>query len=220
MRLRLRFPLWSRLRLPHSRLPHSRLAHTQLRHAQLPDAPPSRAFRPSLRLACLSLACLLLTCMLSACATTPRTSAMDAVTFIVVRHAEKQLDDTPDPALTSAGQARARTLATLLQKRDVVAAYATDFRRTQQTAQPVAQAHGLAVIAYDADGPAAPFAARLQHDHATGTVLVVGHSNTVPDIVSALCKCVVAPIDERDYGNLYDVRIERDTEPVLSQRRY
>ena len=55
---------------------------------------------------------------------------------------------------------------------------------------------------------------------ATGTVLVVGHSNTVPDIVSALCKCVVAPIDERDYGNLYDVRIERDTEPVLSQRRY
>src|SRR3546814_13586359 len=63
-------------------------------------------------------------------------------------------------------------------------------------------------------------AERLRRAHATGTVLVVGHSNTVPGIVSALCGCEVAPIDESDYGNLFEVRIREGAAPVLSQRRY
>lgn len=158
---------------------------------------------------------------LAACSTGPLQTASDAtVTFIVVRHAEKAADDTRDPSLTDAGRARAAALAALLQPRDVVAAYATAFRRTQSTASPAATAHGVAVTTYDADEPAATFAVRLRHDHAAGTVLVVGHSNTVPGIVSALCACEVAPIDESDYGNLYEIRITGDDAPILSQRRY
>jgi broad specificity phosphatase PhoE len=157
---------------------------------------------------------------LAACSTTPMDTASATVTFVVVRHAEKTTDDPRDPSLSDAGLARASTLAALLQARDVVAAYATDFRRTQSTASPSAKSHRIGVTSYDASEPAAAFAARLRHDHVTGTVLVVGHSNTVPGIVSALCACEVAPIDDRDYGNLYEVRIAGDAAPVLSQRRY
>ena len=157
---------------------------------------------------------------LAGCATTSDASSADALTFIVVRHAEKATDDPRDPALDAAGQARAAALATRLQARDIVAAYATDLRRTVQTAQPTAQAHAIEVTRYDAATPAARFAARLRQQHASGTVLVVGHSNTVPGIVSALCQCAVAAIDDSDYGNLYEITIDRDTEPVLVQRRY
>lgn len=165
---------------------------------------------------------LLLPCalVLAACSTTPASPASDAVSFVVVRHAEKVADGTRDPALTEAGLARAAALATRLQSRELVAAYATDFRRTQSTAAPAASAHGIAVTTYDAAQPADAFAARLRREHAVGAVLVVGHSNTVPGIVSALCGCPIAPIDESDYGNLFEVRIEGDGPPVLSHRRF
>jgi len=157
---------------------------------------------------------------LAACSTTPVDTKPASVTFVVVRHAEKATDDPRDPSLSDAGLARASALAALLQARDVVAAYATAFRRTQATALPTAKAHRIDVTSYDAAEPATAFAARLRHDHAAGTVLVVGHSNTVPGIVSALCACEVAPIDDSDYGNLYEVRISGDAAPALSQRRY
>lgn len=161
---------------------------------------------------------LLAVAMLSACATAPPVN--DATVFVVVRHAEKVIDGSRDPPLDSAGQVRALSLATRLRGRDVVAVYATDYRRTRQTARPVAQAHGIEVITYDAAVPAAAFVAQLLQDQAGGTVLIVGHSNTVPDIVSALCRCEVAPIDESDYGNLYEVSIQDNAEPVLVKRRY
>lgn len=163
---------------------------------------------------------LLCSCLsvLAACST--MAPAADSATFIVVRHAEKASDDPRDPNLSEPGGARAAALAGMLQERDVVAAYATGFRRTQQTAQPTADTHGITVATYDAAQPAAGFAARLRSENAAGTVLVVGHSNTVPAIVSALCGCDVAPIDESDYGNLYEVRIDGDGASALSLRRY
>ena len=155
---------------------------------------------------------------LAACAAIPGFSP--AVSYVVVRHAEKAAGDADDPALTDAGRARADQLATLLRSRDVVAAYATDFRRTRDTAAPTAVAHDVSITSYDADAPAETVAARLRRGHDRGTVLVVGHSNTVPGIVSALCGCAVAPIDESDYGNLFEVRIRGDAPPELTHRRY
>ena len=49
--------------------------------------------------------------------------------------------------------------------------------------------------------------------------MVVGHSNTVPGIVSALCACTVAPIDEADYGNRYFVDIDAQGEARLRHER-
>ncbi|MFC3715929.1 histidine phosphatase family protein [Luteimonas soli] len=163
----------------------------------------------------LILACAL---ALSACAVIPAFSP--SVTYVVVRHAEKVGDGSRDPSLTDAGRARAHALAARLRSRDVVAVYATDFRRTRNTAEPTAATHDLSIISYDADAPPKAVAERLRRAHATGTVLVVGHSNTVPGIVSALCGCEVAPIDESDYGNLFEVRIRAGAAPVLSQQRY
>jgi len=149
---------------------------------------------------------LLLVCLLAACMPHPRQPAADS-TFIVVRHAEKATDDPRDPALTETGRARADALAASLAHAPLVAAYATAFRRTQQTAAPSARAHGLAVNSYDARAPAADFAAQLKRTHPAGTVLVVGHSNTVPDIAAALCSCEVPRMDDTEYDRRMTIRI-------------
>ncbi len=128
-------------------------------------------------------------------------------TFIVVRHAEKVLDDSKDPPLTPAGLARAEALAASLADAPLQAVYATALRRTQQTATPTARAHQLQIVTYDAKEPATQFAAQLKQRHATGTVLVVGHSNTVPDIAAALCACDAAPMDDTEYDRRMTIHI-------------
>lgn len=134
--------------------------------------------------------------------------------FIVVRHAEK-VDDSRDPALSAAGEARARALAVQLRDTPLVAAWTSPFARTRQTALATAQAHGLQPREYDAALPATQLAAMLRDAHRHGTVLVVGHSNTVPAIVAALCGCPVDPIDEATYGGRYDIDHDADGRPRL-----
>ena len=138
------------------------------------------------------------------------------LTIVVVRHAEKASDTARDPELSDAGHARARALAAALRDEPLVAAWSSDFRRTRQTAAPAAQAHGLDVRTYDAALPAEEFARQLRRAHASGFVLVVGHSNTVPGIVAALCGCEVDPIDESVYGGRYDVRFDADGRATLT----
>lgn len=156
---------------------------------------------------------------LSACATTAQ-RADGATRFIVVRHAEKTDDGSRDPALNAKGQARAQALGETLAGEPLQAAYSTDFQRTRQTAQPAVQAHQIEVTTYDAKQPAAEFATQLRQRHVGGSVLVVGHSNTVPDIVAALCECKVPPLDETEYDRLSIVEIAAGKPPRLVQRRY
>lgn len=149
---------------------------------------------------------ILLSILLGACAT--RDAAPPAaLTVVIVRHAEKAIDDTRDPPLTAAGIARAEALAAALASAPVVAVYATGYQRTRQTAAPTARVHGLPVTSYDAKAPAADFAAQLRRRHRHGHVLVVAHSNTAPDIAAALCGCQVAPMDESEYGRRMTVHI-------------
>lgn len=151
--------------------------------------------------------------LLSACASWPGVD--DSSNFVIVRHAEKVLDGSDDPALTVAGGARAQAIAGWLADSDVVAVYSTDTRRTRQTAMPTAQAHGLEVTAYDGKEPAAALATRLRSAHPRGTVLVVGHSNTAPGIASALCGCEVEPMDEDEYDRRMTVHIDNDGDITL-----
>lgn len=141
-------------------------------------------------------------------------------TFVLVRHAEKAADDPKDPSLSDAGRARAVRLASSFDGVAVTAVYATGYRRTQATAQPTAEAHGLPVRTYDASLPADAFAAELRATHASGTVLVVGHSNTVPTIASALCRCTVAPIREDVFDRRIAIRIAADGATTLAETRY
>lgn len=157
--------------------------------------------------------------VLAACATAPARDA-DAVTFIIVRHAEKGTDDTRNPSLSETGRARAQRLAALLSDEPVHAAYATAYRRAYQTAQPVAADHFFRITTYDAQLPAPQFAERLRALHKTGTVLVVGHSNTVPDIVGALSGQPVAAMGDNEFDRLYRVRIGTVGKSSLSQETY
>lgn len=159
--------------------------------------------------------------LLGACASSPSAASADnGATFIVVRHAEKAGDDPRDPHLSAAGQARAQALAQRLRDTPVTAAYATEFRRTRETASPTAQTHGIPVVAYDARSAASATAAHWKTQHPRGTVLVVGHSNTVPDLVAALCQCSVQAMDDSEYDRLSIVRIDAAGAATLDVQRY
>lgn len=160
----------------------------------------------------------LLAFMLSACAAAPRPSGTD-ITFVVVRHAEKRMDDGSDPSLSTAGQQRAAALAERLAQ-PVVAIYSTQYRRTQETALPAAQKHGLTITNYDPSQPVGEFAHGLRQRHSSGTVLVVGHSNTVPGLTAELCNCEVPPLTEQDYDQLFIVRMDCAGRAELKQERY
>ena len=165
---------------------------------------------------CAILTLVTLVASLAGCATRPLPEQAPA-SFVVVRHAEKADDGTRDPPLAEAGAARAQRLAAALQEESVVAVYATAYRRTQQTAAATAHGHGVAVTTYDARQPAVEFAAQLRRRHATGTVLVAGHSNTAPGIAAALCGCDTTALGDNDYGRVYRVRIGRDGVAVLQE---
>ena len=160
---------------------------------------------------------LLLAASLAGCAGMSPTPA--GATFIVVRHAEKT-DDGKDPPLSEAGLARAQTLAGALRDVPLRGAYATAYQRTQQTAAPAAGLHALPVVTYDARLPAADFAAQLRRDHVAGTVLVVGHSNTVPGIAAALCQCTVPPMEDTEYDRWTSIQVDGNGKATLRAERY
>ena len=128
-----------------------------------------------------------------------------ATTVIVVRHAEKQTDSS-DPGLSPAGEVRAHRLRDFVAEAGVTAVYATQFKRTQETVQPLAEALSLDVQVVDARETGL-LVSKILSDHSEGIVVVVGHSNTVPAIVAALGAAEPAEIPETDYDNLFVVTV-------------
>jgi phosphohistidine phosphatase SixA len=124
-------------------------------------------------------------------------------TIFVVRHAEKaQGGDEKDPDLSDAGRARAESIAKVLKDARITAIYATEFKRTQQTAAPLARAMQLNVTIV----PAKEIATLASQVKATdGAALVVGHSNTIPQILEALGAATAVTIADADYDNLFVV---------------
>ncbi len=137
----------------------------------------------------------------------------NSTTVVVVRHAEKALDAGSDPPLTPAGQARAELLSRLFGNRrepgHVDAIYVSPTLRSRMTAAPLAARLGLTPIV----GPAhdAPnLAARLLREHGGGRVLIVGHSDTVTEIVERLSGAKNLPlIADDEYGAMYIVTVPR-----------
>lgn len=158
-------------------------------------------------------------CLLVGACAPPTRGDVHPTTFVVVRHAEKSADGS-DPSLSQAGQARAQALARRLRGGWLGGAYATNYRRTQETARPTARAHGMQVTTYDAQMPAVDFATQLRREHRGGTVLVVGHSNTAPQIAAALCDCEVAPMAETEFDRLMTITVEIDGRTSFDEQRY
>lgn len=138
-------------------------------------------------------------------------------TIVVVRHAEKGAGE--DPGLTHVGRERATRLRDRLAEAQVTAVYSTATRRTQATAQPTADHHGLPVELYEPNDP--QMIQALRATAIGNTVLVVGHSNTVPELVSKLVPRTTVPlIEEDDFGNLYCITLREGRQPRLRQLRY
>lgn len=160
---------------------------------------------------------------LAGCAGAPvapaQSAAHPAARYIVVRHAEKVGDGSRDPELAPAGRERAQRLAARLREEPLRAVYVTEFRRTLQTAEPTAREHGLTPLVYDAKRPAAEFAAQLRRERGDGATLVVGHSNTAPDIAAALCACTVEPMAETEYDRRMIVDIDAQGRATLRIER-
>jgi broad specificity phosphatase PhoE len=137
--------------------------------------------------------------------------AADAPTVVLVlRHAERVGEPGPDPALSEAGAARARQLVGAARDARVAAVYATQFRRTRETAEPLAHASGVPVTQRPIDAAngaryAEDLAREIRTQHAGRTVAVVGHSNTVPALVAALAGGAAPALGEGDYGDLFVV---------------
>ena len=129
--------------------------------------------------------------------------------IFVVRHAERAdsaAGGSPmmasDPDLSEAGRARAEALALALKDAKITAIFVTPYKRTQQTAAPLAKALGIQAAAIDPKD-AAGIVDKAQA--ASGNVLIVGHSNTVPDILTRLGIADAPAMNDADYDNLFVV---------------
>jgi phosphohistidine phosphatase SixA len=127
-------------------------------------------------------------------------NATETTTVILVRHAEKMSEPVDDPGLSSPGTVRARALAGWLEDSGIEHIYVSQYLRTKETAIPIAETTGAFVHelpAADIDG----LVDILRTDHRGQTMLVIGHSNTVPEIVRGLGG-ELSDIDESDYSRL------------------
>ena len=107
-----------------------------------------------------------------------------------------------DPDLSEAGKARAESLAKLLKDAHITAIFVTEYKRTQQTAAPLANALGLEVkVVPSKNTPELVKQVKAEK----GNVLVVGHSNSVPDVIKGLGVSTPLTIGDDDFDNLFIV---------------
>jgi broad specificity phosphatase PhoE len=133
-------------------------------------------------------------------------SATTTTVVVLARHTEKDLSSIQDPPLSPEGEERAERLAQMFGRGKGVgkidAIYVSDGRRTQQTAAPLAERLGkqaIVVSPTDTKG----LVSRVMHEHEGGSVLIIGHSNTVPELIHELGDIDVPPIADDEYDTLY-----------------
>ena len=130
------------------------------------------------------------------------TGADAAPIIFIVRHAEKASTGDKDPDLSPEGQKRANALAQILKDSYITSVFVTEFKRTQETGTPTARAAHLTPTVV----PANEIGALLDKLRAlNGNALVVGHGNTIPDLVKALGIAMPVSIPEDDYTEIFAV---------------
>lgn len=140
-------------------------------------------------------------------------------TVIVVRHAERATTPANDPVLTVAGSARADALKAALADAHVSAIITTHLQRTQLTAKPLADSLGVAITIVRAGSPLQAHldsvAAAVRRQPKGATVLVVGHSNTVPGIIAALGGPSMPDLCDSQYSTLFVLHVPETGSPRL-----
>ncbi len=153
-------------------------------------------------------------------------SAAAQQTVFVARHAERadggagaagMVTPANDPPLSAAGQARAARLASMLRSAGIAHVFTTEFRRTRETAAPLAKQLKLTPVMSASKDPA-PLVERVRQ--VKGNVLIVGHSNTVPDLLKRLGIRDTITIADAEYDNLFVVVRPASGEPTLIRLRF
>lgn len=158
----------------------------------------------------------------SACRAKSRVALPDAspvTTILLVRHAEKGAAPPDNPPLSAEGQERARSLAHVASEAGVKAIYTSQFARTRETVEPLANRLGLAINQIDASDTAR-LINEVKSRHAGEVVLIVGHSNTVPNIIDALGGDLVPSIDDKQYDYLFVVTLPRAGKAKVVRLKY
>jgi len=129
--------------------------------------------------------------------------AQAAPVIFIVRHAEKATTGGNDPDLSSQGQKRAEALARMLKDSEITSVFVTEFKRTQETAGAAAEtAPASPTVVSGKDVGALVEKLRALKG---GNALVVGHGNTIPDLVKALGITTPVNIPEDDYSEIFVV---------------
>lgn len=152
------------------------------------------------------------------------------ITVFLVRHAERADAPREDPPLTEAGTARAQLLARMLGKSGIKAIYTSQYLRTRATAEPLAKQLGIASAAISLkmspSNPRQVSSESIQeivdkiHQRAGENALVIGHGNSVPDVIKALGGDVVPTIDEKEFDDLFVVSVYAKGKAKVTHLKY
>lgn len=160
------------------------------------------------------------------CAAPRATAQTPPTVVIVVRHAEKAASEGNDPPLSEAGRKRAERLAEIAAGASVEAVYTTQFKRTRETAGPAAGRLKLQPAVFEAtrdnvNAYGEALAREILSKHRGKAVLVVGHSNTAPQVAGALAGKNLPPLDDAtDFETLFVVVIPDAGPPRLVRAKY
>jgi phosphohistidine phosphatase SixA len=160
----------------------------------------------------------------------PPENDFKVTTVFLVRHAEKASIPPEDPPLLESGTRRSQELGRILGKAGIKAIYTSQYLRTKQTAEPLAKILGITStvirIRMDATNPRElsqesikEIAERI-YERAGETALIVGHSNTIPEVIKALGGDVVPTIEENEYDDLYVVTAYARGQAKVTQLKY
>ena len=152
------------------------------------------------------------------------------ITVFLIRHAEREEEPKQDPPLSKDGIARSQALARLLSNAGIKAILTSQYNRTKQTGEPLATKLGLSLTPFSLKlSPSNPRKIAEESttevtnkilEHAGQSVLVIGHSNSIPDVIKMLGGDVVPTIDERKFDDLYIVTVYAKGKAKVVQLKY
>lgn len=159
-----------------------------------------------------------------------QTTTDPVTTVFLIRHAERAEEPRQDPPLTEKGTARSQELARLLSAAGIKAIYTSQFARTKLTAEPLAKQSGIAPTALSLKlNPSNPRQIAEEStketvdkilSHGGGSVLVVGHSNSIPDVIKMLGADVTPAIDEKTFDDLFVVTVYAKGKAKVTHLKY
>ncbi|RYG20492.1 MAG: histidine phosphatase family protein [Chitinophagaceae bacterium] len=146
--------------------------------------------------------------------------AQKALKVWIVRHAEKDTSDVKerDPDLSSAGAERAEALKKELKGQRIDSIFSTDYKRTKLTGFPLADITGISIKTYEPT-KVAEFVKSLKENAAGKKILIIGHSNTVLELIEAFgAKRPVEKISDKEYDYLFSLTIKGDKVEVKTDK--